>query len=109
MIDKFLLQRVQIVTVGHALDGINGFAVGLDAHHQTGAHQDAIHSNTAGTAIAGAAAFLGAGHVELVAQHVQQGLSRIAQQFMAVAVDRGVYILLGHQDFALSSAMAAAL
>ena len=56
----------------------------------------AVDDDGAGAAIARAAAFLAAGQVELVAQHVEQGLLRLAQKFDRLAVDDGRYVVFGH-------------
>ena len=51
----------------------------------------------AGAAVAGRAAFLAAGQAQHVAQHVEQGLLRLAQELDRLAVDRGRYVMLAHQ------------
>ena len=56
----------------------------------------AVDDDGAGAAIAGAAAFLAAGQVELVAQHVEQRLLRLAQKLGGLAVDGGRYVVFGH-------------
>ena len=58
----------------HALDGGDRLALGLHAEHQARAHQPAVDGDAAGAAVAGGAAFLGAGEAELVAQDVEQRL-----------------------------------
>ena len=71
------------------LDGGDAGALGLGGQHQAGVHQPAVEDDAAGAAIAGAAAFLGAGEPELVAQHVEQRLLRLAQELDGLAVDGG--------------------
>ena len=78
--------------------------------HEARADQPAVHHDRAGAAVAGAATFLGTGHVQFITQYFQQRLPRIAQKFNGVAVNGGHYMLLGHYwfPFARASAMAAA-
>src|SRR5262249_50447824 len=89
-------------------DGSDRLAVGLHAQHQAGAHQPAVDRDAARTAVAGRAALLSAGQPQLVAQAVEQGLLRVAQELDGIAVDGGSYMVFGHQTFlARSSAMSA--
>ena len=55
---------------------------------QAGADQPAVERDAARAAVAGGAAFLGAGQAQLVAQHVEQRVLRLAQELDRVAVDR---------------------
>ena len=64
-------------------------AFGLGAEHQAGADEPAVDRDAAGAAVAGAAAFLRAGQAQAVAQHVEQRLVGLADEFDGVAVDRG--------------------
>src|SRR5690606_1931567 len=73
---------------GHALDGLELAAVHLRTEHETGADQPAIEFDAAGAAVARAAAFLGAGQAQAVAQHVKQRLIRFAHILNSIAVDR---------------------
>src|SRR5262245_52935957 len=89
---------MQVVAVCHALDGLDLGALGFDREHEARAHHSAVDHYGAGAAIAGGAALLGAGEHQLVAQHVEQGLLRLAQELVLVAVDRRRdVILLAHQ------------
>ena len=81
MIEELLLQRMQRGAIGHAFDGFDLAAFGLDAEDQAGADQTAIDGDRAGAAVAGAAAFLGAGEADAVAQRVEQRLIGLAGEF----------------------------
>ena len=63
--------------------------------HQAGADQPAVEHDAAGAAVAGGAAFLGAGQRQLVAQHVEQRLLGLAQKLDRIAVDGGGDVNLG--------------
>ena len=89
MLEELLLQRMQLGALRHALDGLDRAALGLGAEHQAGADQAAVEQHAAGAAVAGRAAFLAAGQVELVAQHVEQGLLGLAEELHRIAVDGG--------------------
>src|SRR6185503_11821895 len=109
VLDELALQRMQLVALGHALDGGDRPAVRLHAQHQARAHEAAVDGDAAGAAVAGRAAFLGAGEAQLVAQHVEQRLLRLAQELHGIAVHGCGYVVLGHQPFlARSSAICAA-
>src|SRR5688572_24883785 len=97
VLEELALERVQLVAVGHALDRLNRLAVQLGAKHQARAHQPAVHRHAARAAIAGRAAFLGAGQVQLVAQDLEQRLARLAQKLDVVAVQLRLYVYFGHQ------------
>src|SRR5690606_24354208 len=110
MLEEFLLQRMELGAFRHALDRLDRLAVHLGAEDEAGAHQAAVDRHAARAAIAARAALLGAGEVELVAQHVEQRLLRLAQVFDGIAVDRRRHVVLGHQFtfLARSSAICAA-
>src|SRR5262249_56217000 len=73
------------------------------------AHEAAVQRDAARAAIAGGAAFLAAGQVERIAQHVEQRLLRLTEELDVVAVHSRRYVVLGHQAFlARSCAMRAA-
>jgi hypothetical protein len=79
---------MQLVAMRHALNGLDLAAFGFRAQHQAGTHQPVVEDDAAGAAVAGAAAFLGAGETQPVAQHVQQRLVGLAQILDGIAVDR---------------------
>src|SRR4051812_23700989 len=96
--EEFLLHRMQLVAFGDALDRRDLAALGLDAEHQARAHDLAVGDDRAGAAIARAAAFLAAGQAELVAQHVEHGLLRLAEILDRLSVDCRGYVMLAHSD-----------
>src|SRR5262249_11170291 len=88
---------MQLAAVRHALDGLDLFTFGLDREHQAGADQASVDGDAAGAAIARAAPFLAAGHVQVVAQHVEQSELRLAEKFRRHAVDGGGDVMLAHR------------
>jgi hypothetical protein len=85
MLDEPFLQRVQLCARGQPLDGQQLGAVGLDREDGTGLHRLAVEIDRTGAAVAGLASDMGAGHVELLAQEMDQqgtgldfGLDRLA-------------------------------
>src|SRR5208282_280714 len=82
--------------LGNALDSRDLAAIGLGAEHQARAHDVAVDDDRAGAAIARAAAFLAARQVELVAQYVEQGLLRLAEELDGLPVYGGRYVGFGH-------------
>src|SRR4029450_9556924 len=89
VLDELALQRVELVAVRHALDGLDLAAPGVGAEDEAGANELAVEHDAAGAAVAGAAPFLGAGEAQPVAQDVEQRLTRLADEVYGVAVDRG--------------------
>src|SRR5262249_55609104 len=109
MLQEFPLQRMQIMTPGHALDRLDRAAFGLDRKHQARADQAAVNDHAAGAAIARAASLLAAGQMQIVAQHVEQGELRLAHELGGLAVDLRRYVMLAHQrPLARSKAIVAA-
>src|ERR1700722_5146228 len=96
MLEELLLQRMQVVAVRHALDGLDRVPFGLDGEHQARADEAAVDGDAAGAAVARAAPLLAAGEIELVAQHIEQRELRLAQELGRLAVDRGRYVMLAH-------------
>ena len=70
--DEGLLERVQPVAAGQALDGDDLLAVDVPHGRRAGAHGLVVDEHRAGAAQGLAAAELGAGEAEVVAQHPQQ-------------------------------------
>ncbi|MGY4282914.1 hypothetical protein ACVWXO_002134 [Bradyrhizobium sp. LM2.7] len=66
------LHGVQLVAPGDAFDGGDVGAVGLSRQHRAGFHRLAVHVHDAGTALAGVAADMGPGEVEVIAQELDQ-------------------------------------
>ena len=82
-----LLQRVEPAAVGHALDGLDLASLALDGQRQAGEHRLAVDQHGARAALAQLAAVLGAGEVELLAQHLEQGLVRRREDIALFPVD----------------------
>src|SRR6266566_3276796 len=107
--EERLLQRVEMLSGGQALDGLDGPSAHLAPQHQAGADEPPVQHHAAGAAVTGGAAFLAAGQVHGVAQHVEQRLLRLAEEFHRIAVHPRLYVVLGHQlVLARSSAIRAA-
>src|SRR5579885_1361788 len=109
VLQELLLYGMQLAAGGEALDGLDRVPFGLDGEHQARAHETPVQDHAAGAAVAGAAAFLAPGEVELVAEHVEQGLLRLAEEIGLLAVDDGGNVGSAHRWApARSKAMAAA-
>src|SRR5262249_37376137 len=98
MLEELLLDRVQLVAFGDALDSLDLAAFRFDTEHQARAHDLAVDDDGASAAIAGAAAFLAAGQVQFVAQAIKQRLLRLTEKFGGLAVDDGCYVMLTHSS-----------
>jgi len=96
MFEELPLQRMEIVALRQALDGLDRVPFGLDRKHQARADQATIDNYAAGAAVARTAPLLAAGQMELVTQHVQQSELRLAQKLRGLAVDGGGYVMLAH-------------
>src|SRR5262245_42850683 len=83
-----LLQLVQLVAVGEAFDGLDGRAVGLHGEEHAALDQRAVDDHRAGAAVAGVAADVASGQVEIVAHEVDQQLARVDLPLVRRAVDR---------------------
>ena len=57
-------------------DRLDAAALALDRQHQAGEHRLAVDEHRARAALAELAAVLGAGEVEILAEHLEQGLVR---------------------------------
>src|SRR5262249_30642367 len=110
VLQEFLLQRMELVAVRHALDRLYRLPAHLGAERQARAHEAPVDRDAAGAAVAGGAAFLGAGEMQLVAQDLEQRLVSLAEKLHGIAVQCHRYVNLGHQFFlrARSSAISAA-
>src|ERR1700730_6525126 len=108
-LQELLLQRMERLAGGHALDGLDLLPTALATQHETGADQAPVQHDAAGTAVPGGAAFLAARQMERVAEHVEQRLLRLAEELDPVPVHRRLDVVLGHQlVLARSSAIRAA-
>ena len=83
----------------HALDGADLVALRFDREHQAGADQAIVERDRAGAAIAGGAAFLGAGERQRPAQRVEHGVDRLAEEFHRLAVDGRGDVNFGHESY----------
>ena len=101
VLQQLLLHRMELLILGHSLDGLDLVTGRLHREHQAGAHDVAVHYHGAGAAVAGGAALFGAGEADLVAQHVEQAQMRLAQEFRGLAVDSGSYVGLFHSHLPL--------
>src|SRR5258706_7056975 len=70
VLDEALLHRVELAVFRQPLDRGDLVAVGEHRRRQAGAHHLPVHQHRAGAADADAAAFLGAGEAEIVAQKI---------------------------------------
>ncbi len=84
---KLALQRMQLAILRHAFDRFDLAAVGFGRQHKAGADQPAVNHHAAGAAIAGRAAFLGAGQHQFVTQHVEQASAAVRpEHFVFIAI-----------------------
>jgi len=101
-LEEALLQRVQGLGCGDALNGGDGTALHLGRHYQAGVDEPAIKNDVARAAVAVVAAFLGTGQTQLVAQDFQEALPRLTQKLGVLAVDFGLNVnLLAHHLISL--------
>ncbi len=92
-----LLQRMQrAVGSRDALDGEDLGALGLDREDGAGFDRLAVEIDGAGAAMAGVAADMRAGQVQLLAQEMDQKRARLDQRFDRLAVDLHRDLGLGH-------------
>ena len=82
-----LLQHGQLARFAQAFHGLDRGALGFRHGNQAGLQQHAVDEHRAGAAFAGAAAFLGAGVAEIVAQEVEQAQVRLGGARNLAAVD----------------------
>ena len=86
---ELLLQRVQPLRRRRRPSMVvTALPCDLDAQDQAGIDQPAVQDDVAGAAVAVVAAFLRAGQPQLVAQHFEQALPRLAEELGRLAVDR---------------------
>ena len=104
-----LLEGAELaVGFGHALDGENVCARGLDREHGAGFDRPAVDIDRAGAAMGGVAADMRAGEAEVLAQVVDEQRPRLDGGRHRLAVDRHADIGEGHvgpfQDVARAKA-----
>src|SRR3546814_17862586 len=90
---------MQRLARGHAFDGLDLVALGLDRQHQAGTHQPAVQGDAASAAVAGDATLLGADQAERPAQHFTQAVGGIAKELAAAPVDGGGVVGLRLSSF----------
>ena len=86
--------------VGHALDGLDLAAVGLDGEHRAGLGALAVDVDGARAAVARVAADVRAGQPEVVAQEVDEQEAGLDVGLVGLAVDRDRDVLGGHRGAA---------
>ena len=74
LLEKRLLQRMQLAVQREAFDCLNVRALGLQHRNEATVHELAIHAHGAGAALAFAASLLGPGQMQIFAQHIEQAL-----------------------------------
>jgi hypothetical protein len=70
MLDERGLERVELATLGKALDGHDLCTFRLDREHGAGLHRAAVDIDRAGAAVTGLAADMGALQAQLLAQEM---------------------------------------
>src|SRR5262249_9186460 len=85
--DQLALHRMQHTAARQALDRDDPAPVALTGRDQAGVHRLAVELDGAGAALALAAALLGAGQSQILAQHVEQALPRRDLNRARLAVD----------------------
>ena len=101
MLEKLFLQRMQLVAMGHALDGLHRFTLDLGSQHEAGTHQPIVDQDAARAAVARTATFFGAGEREFVTQDVEQSHLGVTEKLVLISIDGGSYVLLCHFWFNL--------
>ena len=77
MVVEGLLERGQLAVGGEPLDRLDAGAVGLDREHHAALHEHAVDDDAAGAAVAGVAADVAAGQLEVVADEVDEQPARL--------------------------------
>ena len=78
---------MQLFTFREPFDRGDLVAVVHDRERQAGIHPPTVHQHRAGAALAVVAALLGAGHVQVLAQRVEQRGARVERHRVILAVD----------------------
>ncbi len=82
-----LLERRQLVALREPLDGLDARAVDLDGEQHAALHEPAVEDDAARAAVAGVAADVAAGQVEVVAEEVDEEAPRVDVALVEDAVD----------------------
>ena len=92
-----LLQHAQFAGMSERLDRLDRRALRLGHRQQARFHQHAIDEDRTRAALAGAAAFLVAGEIEIVADEIEQALMRLGAARDFAAVDRRLELKVRHK------------
>src|SRR2546425_1278581 len=84
---KGRLQWVQLSVARQPLDCLDRPPLEIEGKREAGEHRHALHQHRAGAAFAELAAVLGAGQVQVLAQHFEQRLVRGERNLLLLAVD----------------------
>ena len=87
MIGERLLEPVQLAVGGEPFDRLDLCAVGLDGEHHAALHEHAVEEDGAGAAVAGVAADVTAGQVEVVPDEVDEQAASLDLALVLLAVD----------------------
>ena len=88
MVAERLLQRRELAVFREPLDRLDRRPVGLDGEQHAALHERAVDDHRAGAAVAGVAADVAAGQVEVVANEMDEQLPRLDLALVGRAVDR---------------------
>lgn len=92
--EEALLQRMQALRRGEALDGFDFRPFNLGSEDEARVDQTPVHDDVARAAVAVVATFFRSGEMERVAEHVEQALPGFAEELGRFVVDRA-----GDMDF----------
>jgi hypothetical protein len=87
VVDERLLQGVETIAGGEALDGADGAALHPYRELTAGVHRGVVHQHCAGAALAAVAAHLRPGEPELIPQRLGEGPAVLDLQGAGLAVD----------------------
>ena len=105
--DERLLQRVQgACPSAQPLDGADRAAARLHGQHQAARDRLAVEVDGAGAAVAGAAAFLGSGQAQVLAQRIEQRHVGLDEHLDGLAVDGAAQDCLATGDLLPDQALA---
>jgi hypothetical protein len=91
-----LLDRRQVAAVGQPFDGLDLRITGLGGREKATLHQYAVDENGTGAAFAGAAPFLAAGQIEVVAEDVEKPRVGLHRAPIWTAIDDDVHLQVRH-------------
>ena len=91
VLQQFLLNGVQLTTLGDTFHRLHRLALHLGSQHQAGTHQPIIDQHGTRPAITGIATDLGTYELKLIAEHLGQHLPGRAQKCSALTINRGLH------------------